>query len=140
MSSITAALGISQLKKLDKIIKMRQDCAEYLTSRLSKHPEIKTPTKLSGYENIFQMYTIRLQDKQTRDSLHEFLLNKKILTKIYFTPIHLRSYYIEKFGTYEGMLPLTEKIAEEVLTLPIYPNMTSEEKNYLIESVDEFFE
>ena len=86
------------------------------------------------------MYTIRLHDKTTRDKLHEHLFIKKIFSKVYFNPIHLSSYYKKEFNTYEGMLPVTEKISEQVLTLPIYPNMTSEEKMYLTDSISEFFE
>jgi len=58
----------------------------------------------------------------------------------YFNPIHLTTSFKEKFGTSKGMLPITEKISETVLTLPLYPNMTNEEKEYLIESIIEFFE
>jgi len=59
---------------------------------------------------------------------------------VYFEPIHLTTFYREKFGTKEGMLPMTEKVSQQVLTLPLYPNMTKEEKNYLTDSIAEFFE
>jgi len=140
MSSITAALGISQLMKLDKLVEMRQKNANYLSSRLSKHPQIKVPNPPPGYEHIYQMYTIRLQDKNTRDALHNFLTKKRIFSKVFFNPIHLTTFYRKKFGTKEGMLPITEKVSNEVLSLPIYPNMDSEEKEYIVESINEFFE
>jgi len=140
MSSITAALGISQISKLDKIIKMRQKNANYISSKLSRFSQIKVPNSPVGYEHIYQMYTIRLPDKKTRDDLHEHLLKKQIFSKVYFHPIHLTAFYKEKFGTMEGSLPVTERISQQVLTLPLYPNMNLEEKNYLIESISEFFE
>ena len=140
MSSITAALGLSQISKLDKIIRMRQDNAIYISSRLSKYSQIRVPTPPQDYEHIYQMYTIQLHDRKTRDNLHEYLLKKRIFSKIYFNPIHLTSFYREKFGMNEGTLPITEKIANQVLTLPMYPNMTIEEKTYLVESVSEFFD
>jgi dTDP-4-amino-4,6-dideoxygalactose transaminase len=140
MSSITAILGIAQLNKLKKIIKMRQDNAKYLSSKLSKYSQIKVPHPPDQYDHIYQMYTIRLPSKQTRDALHEFLSKKKIFSKVYFNPIHLTSFYREKFGTRSGTLPRTEKIANEVLTLPLYPNMISEEKDYITSSISEFFE
>ena len=86
------------------------------------------------------MYTIRLKTKEIRDSLRDFLLSKKIFCKIYFDPIHLKPYYQTKFNLKLGDLPITEKIANHVLTLPLYPNMTDEEKDYLTQSIDEFFE
>lgn len=140
MSSITACLGLSQLSKLDKIIKMRQENAKFLSAKLAKYTQIKVPSPPADYEHIYQMYTIRLPDRKTRDSLHEFLIQKRIFSKVYFSPIHLSSFYKERFGTREGLLPITENVAQQVLTLPLYPNMTSEEKNYLVESVSEFFE
>ena len=140
MSSFTASLGLTQLKKLDKMIKKRQENAKYLNSCFSKIREISLPIPPDGYEHVYQMYTIRLSNKEMRDKLHEFLLNKKIFSKVYFKPIHTTDYYKEKFGEQKISLPTTEKICKQVLTLPLYPNMTSEEKDYLTSSVIEFFE
>ena len=140
MSSFTAAIGLTQLKKLDKVIKKRQENAKYLNSCFSKIREISLPIPPDGYEHVYQMYTIRLSNKEMRDKLHEFLLNKKIFSKVYFNPIHTTDYYKEKFGEQKISLPTTEKICKQVLTLPLYPNMTLEEKDYLTSSVIEFFE
>jgi len=121
------------------LIKDEQN-AIYLSSKLSKFKQIQVPKPPPGYEHIYQMYTIRLPDKEIRDSLHEYLVKKRIFSKVFFNPIHLTSFYKEKFETKEGSLPITEKISNCVLTLPLYPNMTKEEKNYLVDSVGEFFE
>ena len=59
---------------------------------------------------------------------------------MYFNPIHLNSFYKQKFGTKEGQLPITEHVSKTVLTLPLYPNMDSEEKQYLVDSISEFFD
>ena len=140
MSTITACLGITQLEKLDKIVKMRQENANFLSERLSKHSQIQVPKGSAEYTHIYQMYTIRLPNKIIRDKLHSHLLADGIFSKVYFYPIHLTDFYKNKFGTKSSILPVTEKIADQVLTLPIYPNMTIEEKNLLIESIDMFFE
>ncbi|MFB5630901.1 MAG: DegT/DnrJ/EryC1/StrS family aminotransferase [Nitrosopumilaceae archaeon] len=138
MSSFTAALGLSQLRKLDKLIHMRQENAKYISSKLSKFEEIKLPNEIPNSENIYQMYTIRVSAK-IRDNLQNFLLTKKIFCKVYFEPIHHQSFY-RSYLKNEISLPVTEKISQEVLTLPLYPNMENEEKNYLVDSVSEFFE
>jgi len=140
MSALTASLGISQIMKLDKIIKMRQDNAKYLSSRLEKYDEIEIPKPPLGYEHIYQMYTIKLRNKKIRDSLQRYLRNKKIFSKVYFEPIHLKSFYKKNFGTTEGLLPVTEELSKRVLTIPLYPNMTNEEKKYLVDSISEFLE
>ena len=140
MSTLTAALGISQLNKLDKMIKMRQENAKYISSRLSKFSQIIVPTPPSGYEHIYQLYTIRMLDSRTRNELHAHLTKKKIFSKIYFNPIHLTQFYKEKFSIDSNVLPITERISQQVLTIPLYPNMTLEEKEYLVDSISEFFE
>jgi len=140
MSSITAALGISQIKKIDKLIGMRQKNAKYISSRLSKHKGIIVPKSSDESTHIFQLYSIRLYDKSMRDALHNFLTIKRIFSKIYFKPIHLMPHYTKKFKTSKGMLPVTEKVYDQILTLPMYPNMNDEEKEYLVDSIDEFFE
>ena len=93
---------------------MRQKNAEYISTRISKWDQIKTPKTSNQNENIFQMYTIRLSEIKTRDKLQKFLLEKKIFSKIYFTPIHLSKFYMEKIGTQKGDLPITEKISDQV--------------------------
>ena len=140
MSSITASLGLSQLSKLDKIIKMRKNVANYISNKLKKFSQIITPNIPEGYDHIFQMYTIRLPNEQIRNDLHDFLLKKKIFSKIYFSPIHLTDYYRSKYPNSTKTLPITEKISQQVLTLPLYPNMNSEEREFLTSSISEFFE
>ena len=140
MSSIVASLGISQLSKLDKLVSMRQNNAKYITQQISKHKEIEPPYVPEGFTHTYQMYSIKLPDKETRDSLQEYLLKNKIFCKIYFDPIHLTPYYRKNFGMSKGSLPITETTSSRILTLPMYPNMTKEEKDYLVAMIDSFFE
>ena len=139
MSSITAALGITQLSKLDKIISKRRENAKYISTHLMKHEKIKVPSEPSGYTHIYQMYSIVLSNKKLRDDLQKHLLNDKIFCKVYFDPIHLTDFYKERLKKIIS-LPVTENISERILTLPMYPNMTQEEKEYLVDSIDTFFE
>ncbi len=139
MSSLTATLGLSQLKKLDKLIYMRKNNAKYISSKLQKFKQIKLPCPPSGYDHIYQMFTIRLENQTLRDNLHEFLTKKRIFSKVYFLPIHKTKFY-QGIIQENISLSLTEKISSQVLTLPLYPNMELEEKEYLTESISEFFE
>ena len=140
MSSITATLGISQLQKLDKIIRMRKENAKYLIDNLQKIPEISVPLPPKDHEHIYQMFTIRLPNQEIRDNLHSHLTKKQIFSKVYFNPIHKTEFYKKKFNSERFSLPVTEMISNQVLTLPLYPNMELEEKEYLISSIFEFFE
>jgi perosamine synthetase len=85
------------------------------------------------------MFTIRLKDNKTRDDLKDFLSKNKISCKVYFDPIHLTPFYREKFKYQTGFLPVTEKIAGEILTLPMFPELKEEEIDFIAEKFKEFF-
>lgn len=139
MSNITAALGLSQLKKIEKIIKMRKKNAYYLTSKLSGVEEIYLPIEPENYRHIFQMFTIRTSDKKIRDALKEYLNKKGIMAKIYFPSIHLYDFYRKRFGFKNGDLPATEKISDCVLTLPMYPELNKKQMDYMASAIKIFF-
>ena len=136
MSSLTAALVLSQMKKINKIIKIRKNKAQYYNQKLSKNKNVKTPTELKNSKHVYQMYTIQLKNKQTRDKIQQKLTREKILTKIYFNPIHLKTYYRQKHGYKKGDLPKTEKISGKVLTLPLYPTLKKTEINNITKIIN----
>jgi len=140
MSNITAALGISQLKKIDKIIRMRQGNAKYLTEKLSSLKEISLPLPPKGYTHIFQMYTVRVGGGElTRNRLKKYLNQRGVMAKVYFPPIHLTSFYRKRFGYKENDLATTERLSGEVLTLPMYPTITRHEMDYTASQIERFF-
>lgn len=140
MSTMTAALGIAQLEKINTIIHLRRKNANYLSKGLSKIKEIEIPKEPQGYFHVYQMYTIRLKGGgDVRDRLKEYLNQNGIGAKVYFDPVHLSLLYRRKFGYKSGELPVTERISQEVLTLPMYPSLTKSEMDYIVEKVKEFF-
>jgi len=138
MSNITAALGVSQIKKVNTIIDMRRDNAEYLFKKLSQRDEdiavLKTPNE---YFNVYQMFTIKV--KNYRDDLIKHLLENDITTKVYFFPVHLTHFYRNELR-YTCELPITEKVSKEVLSLPMYPTLSRNEMDYMVEVINKFFE
>jgi len=138
MSNIIAALGLSQLNKINKLIEIRRENAVYFTKKLSEIKGIILPTILKDYFHIYQMYTIRVKGgKKLRDSLKDYLNKKGIMAKVYFEPIHLTVFY--KALGYNLKLPVTENISREVLTLPIYPAMKRKEIDYVANNIKSFF-
>lgn len=140
MSDITAALGIAQLEKIDKIIQMRRKNAEYMDNTLSNIEDILPPKPpYDYYFHVYQMYTVRMKREQrARDDLAKYLAEKGITTKIYFHPVHLTHFYKNELN-YDCKLPVTEEISEQVLTLPMYPSLTTEEMDYIVEGTKAFF-
>ena len=138
MSNITAALGLAQLNKVDKIIDMRRKKAHLMSQKLPQVEEITIPEPPEGFYHVYQMYPIRITDR-LRDDLLKHLTGKGIATKVNFHPIHLSTFYKDRFGYTGGELPMTEKLSKEVLTLPMYPTLSEEHIAYICEEIGNFF-
>ncbi|MCZ7384100.1 MAG: DegT/DnrJ/EryC1/StrS family aminotransferase [Candidatus Methanoperedens sp.] len=137
MSNITAALGIAQIDKVNKIIDLRREKAEYISKKLSSIDEIVIHMPPSDYFHVYQMYTIRVKNGR-RDELAKFLGENGIMTKIYFTPVH-HSYFYKNILKYRCKLPVTEELSEQVLTLPMHPLLTIDEMDFITSKIETFF-
>jgi len=138
MPSLNAALGIAQMKKVEKIIEMRRNCAMYLTDLLKDLPMIKIHKAPLAYYHVYQMYTIMV-DQAIRDTLVEFFGDQGIMARINFSPIHLSKFYSNAFKYKKGDLPVTEEISESVLSLPMYPHLSKSDLDYMGESIHNYF-
>ncbi|MDD4497005.1 MAG: DegT/DnrJ/EryC1/StrS family aminotransferase [Methanosarcinaceae archaeon] len=137
MSSLTASLGISQIGKIDEIIEKRRERASYFTNRLKMEVgnNVRIPVIPESYFNVYQLYTI-LAEK--RDELKDYLASRGIMTKVYFSPAHLSNYYQNVLG-YRCELPVTEKLAGDVLTLPMHPCLTFDEIDFVVKEIKNFY-
>jgi len=133
MTEIAAAMGLAQLKRLEESNERRRRNAEYLSQRLKG---VITPVEREGYRHVYNQYTVRVP--QRRDALLEHLRERGIGTRIYYpTPIHQQPVY-RKLG-YEDDLPIAQRLAAEVLSLPVHPSLTADELERIVESVNRFF-
>ena len=139
MSSMTAALGLSQFDKLDRIIQLRRRHARFYVLKLKKIKEVTLPDEPKDHLHVYQLFTIQLKNNLIRNELQKFLAGRGIMTKIFFEPIHLSNFY-KKSGFGKKSLPNTEKTSQTVLSLPIFPGLKSEEIRYVCDSIKEFFE
>jgi perosamine synthetase len=139
MPTMVAALGLSQIKKIDKIITLRREKAEYITKKIVKNPAIHLQIPPPDYFHVYQMYAIRI-DNNLRNDLMKYLSERGIMTKVYFPPVHLTQFYRNKFGYKGGQLPITEEISDQMLSLPMYPTLTEKEIDYFIEKINDFLE
>ena len=139
MSSMTAALGLSQFDKLDRIIQLRRRHARFYVSKLKKINEIKLPDEPKDHLHVYQLFTIQLKNNLIRHKLQKFLASKGIMTRVFFEPIHLSKFY-KKSGFGKKSLSNTKKISQTVLSLPIFPGLKSEEITHICDSIKEFFQ
>ena len=138
MSSITAALALSQLNKIEKMIDMRRKNAQYFSLKLKKFKQIRLHDEPIGYKHVYQFYSILLPSS-IRTKLANFLASKGIMSKVFFEPAH-KTVFFKKTGYSNIVLPNTEKISKQILSLPMFPTLCKEEINYMVDSIAEFFD
>src|SRR6266542_5684374 len=100
--------------------------------------EIEVPFVRSGARHIFHQYVIRVRNGR-RDALREHLRARSVGTDVYYPlPLHLQECF-SFLGYQEGDFPLAERAAKETLALPVYPEMTAEQQDYVVSAISEFF-
>ncbi len=136
LDALQAAILRVKLKYLSKWSKERAEKAAYYSERLKGVGDIVTPVTESDRNHIFHQYTIRTK---SREGLQKSLKEKEIPTMIYYPlPLHLQPAF-QNLGLKSGDFPESEKVSKEVLSLPIYPELSKIEQNLIIKRIKEFF-
>jgi dTDP-4-amino-4,6-dideoxygalactose transaminase len=131
LDTLQAAILSVKLKYLDRWTQKRREHAEAY-NRAFENSSITTPKEEDFNYHIYHQYTIAVK---SRDKLREILKEKQIGHDVYYpVPLHLQECY-KHLGYKEGDLPVTEQKSREVISIPIYPEMTVEEQNYVIDTV-----
>jgi perosamine synthetase len=138
LDEMSAAMGITQMHRLDELLAKREQAADWYEARLSEIPGVEIPvvesytTRMSWF-----VYVIRFDAKVDRDALAKRLEEKGIPVRPYFLPIHLQPYMAERFGWREGDFPVTEDLGRRGLAVPFSGTMTEEQVEYVCQSMRE---
>ena len=135
-----SVFGKDVLNLLEEWTNKRRENAMFYSKALDdiNDDELETPQIAKGRKHIFNQYTISVKNGK-RDKLKQFLEGQGISTAIYYPlPLHLQPCF-SFLGYGKGDFPSAEKASEEVLSLPIYPELEEEEREYVVEKVCEFF-
>lgn len=140
MTDLQAAIGIVQMKRLNVIIKKRQEIASFYNKELRGLPIIETPYVPKDYFHTFQSYLIKFKHKNKtfRDNALREMSRREISCRRGITPIHLEPYYLKKYGRIH--LSATEDVSVRSLFLPIHPSLKKEELRYIIDNFKEIAE
>jgi perosamine synthetase len=135
MPDPNAALGISQLKRIDSIIDKKNNLANYYNTKLDNISEITIPIVRDYNKHTFMLYVILFNDNKSREKVRTELEKNGVETRINFPPVHLQPIYRKLYNFSEGMLPICEDISKRVLGLPIFLTMTEEEQDYITDII-----
>ena len=134
LDTLQAAVLRVKLKRLDDWNQARRKNAQ-LYNQLLTNVEVIRPEEASYAKHVYHLYIIRVQD---RDGLQKYLQLKGISTGIHYPiPIHLQEAY-QYLGYQRGDFPITEEYAKEMLSLPMYPELTEEQIQYVTQAINDF--
>lgn len=134
MTDIQAALGLSQLKKIDSFLARRRVIANFYNEAFINEPLLQIPKQLEETNSGWHLYMIKLNDKLDRKVIFNRMRELNIGVHVHYIPVYWHPYY-EKLGFKKGLCPVAEKWYEQVLTLPIHPGLSDEEIKFIASSL-----
>jgi perosamine synthetase len=134
MTNLAAAIGLAQLKKLAEWTRQRIENANYLNQHLNY---FILPVVRPGYTHVYHQYTVRVPDPSVRDQILEGLNQQGIGARVYYKlPLHQQPIF-QKMERYQNVsLPVTEEIANSVISLPVHPALSQEDLERIVEVVN----
>ena len=141
LTDISAALGITQLARVDEFNRKRTELAMLYRKLFMEIPEI-IPLRDPAYsmKHSWHLFIVRVDSDKTGISRDDFMVKlkeKNIGTGFHFRAAHLHKYYIEKMGMHRGMLPETEWNSERICSLPLFPDMTADDVDDVVNTIKE---
>jgi dTDP-4-amino-4,6-dideoxygalactose transaminase len=128
LDEMSAALGVTQLRRIEELLNKRQQVADWYTARLSRIDGVQAPVVVPETTRAsWFVYVIRLASRLDRDAIAARLDERRIPVRPYFLPIHLQPYMVEMFGYQAGDFPVTEDLGRRGLALPFSGMMTEEQ-------------
>ena len=154
ITDIQCALGITQMEKLNGFLCKRNKIAEFYDKNLIKMDWLTTPKYFNKdwidtplYSNLhkkpnnlcsYHIYPILIKNKSNRRAFVEYMRSSGIYVQVHYIPLHLMPYYKKHFGYKAGDFPIAEDFYEREVSIPIYPDLTEQELNYILNKIYTF--
>jgi UDP-4-amino-4,6-dideoxy-N-acetyl-beta-L-altrosamine transaminase len=135
LTDFQAALGISQLKRADKgIVRRREIASTYKCFFESKQYILSQSGIVEGH--AYHLYIIQVEN---RKGLYDYLKANNIFCQVHYIPVHTMPYY-KNLGFVKGSWPISENYYDHCLSLPMFPTLTKEEQDFVIKTIDEYYQ
>lgn len=139
LSELHASLGIQQLAKLESFQKRRREIVKIYNKEFGDIEEIIVPYVKNDVKHSWHLYVIQLildKLRVNRDQIFKALREENIGVNVHYIPVHYHSYYRKKFGLKKGILPNVEWLFPRLLTIPLFPKMTDDDINDVINALE----
>jgi len=138
ITDFQCALGISQLKKLDRFIERRRDIAVKYNEAFTGTEAVITPVESGDVKAVYHIYVIQLRTETLivdREAIFKALRAENIGVSVHYMPLHLHPFYQKEFGYKQGDYPRAENYYERAITLPVFPKMNEKDVEDTIKAV-----
>jgi perosamine synthetase len=116
---------VSQLSRIDQLLERRNRVAAMYSGRLQDVPGLALLGPVDANSRLsWFVFIVRLEKGISRSKVIQYLKDRGIPTRVYFPPIHLQPYFVDRFGYREGDFPIAERVARSTLALPFHANMS----------------
>ena len=133
MTDIQAALGVSQLTRLDNYVSRRHDLAKRY-GKLLKNLPLTTPYQNNDNYSAFHLYVIRLIDSNKHKLVFDYLRKANIGVNIHYIPVHMQPYYSQMNNNYND-LKQSELYYKDAISIPLFPTMREIDQDYIVDSI-----
>ena len=138
ITDLQAALGISQLNKIEKFVKRRREIVSMYNEAFKDINWIKIPYENNNIRSAFHLYVLQIDFNRigkTRKQVMEELKEKNIGTQVHYIPVHIQPFYKKYYGYTWGDYPNSEEYYKKALSIPLYPKLKNREVNYVINKI-----
>lgn len=133
MTDIHAALGISQLKRIDKFIERRRELARVYIDQLAD-ANLDLPVQILDAASAWHLFVVRIKEVSRRRFIFEELRNRGIGVNVHYIPVHLQPYY-SAFGFKDSDFPNSVDYYKRAISIPIHPSLTNREQEFIISEI-----
>ncbi|MEW5843169.1 MAG: UDP-4-amino-4,6-dideoxy-N-acetyl-beta-L-altrosamine transaminase [Bacteroidota bacterium] len=140
ITDFQCALGIGQLKKLDRFLKKRRAIAKYYDKVFGRDKRFIIPSVSTNAKHAYHLYPLQIRFDELNISKKIFfdkLKQKGISCQVHYVPVHLQPYYRKNYGFKPGDFPIAEKFYERELSIPMYPALTAKDLEYISSTIIE---
>lgn len=137
MTELQAALGVSQLKRIDEFVATRHKLAKRYDELLAGLP-VTTPAQAKSGHSALHLYPVQVKDAAKRQAFFDFMRSKGIGVNVHYIPVHTQPYY-QELGCKPGDYPEAEAYYSRALSLPLYATLTEADQDYVVDCIREFF-
>lgn len=140
ITDFQAALGISQLAKMERIKTRRREIVDYYNEHLSGIEELILPYEDENVDSNFHLYILQVKENPGFDryDLFTYFQSKNYQPMVHYIPVHLLGYYRKRYGYKRGDFPVSEKFYDRALSIPLYPSLTDAEVEMVVDDISTF--